>query len=128
MSGGTRSRAAFALAVLVHLVVLYWPASAAGPAGLVPGTDKLVHAAVFAAVAWTGLRAGLPVRWLVAALLGHAVLSEVVQGTLLAERDGDPGDALADAAGVLAAVLASPGSAASPYHSRGGPGQAREHR
>lgn len=128
MSGGPRARAAFAVAVLVQLVVLYWPASADGPAGVPPGTDKLVHAGVFAAVAWTGLRVGLPVRALVATLLGHAVLSEVVQGALLAERNGDPGDALADAAGVLAGMLAWRRSAASPYHSRGRPGQAREHR
>ncbi len=93
----------FAAAVLVQLGVLYAP-RAADPAPGLP-LDKVVHVALFAAVAWTGLRAGVPRRPLVALLLAHAVVSEVVQGTLLPHRSGDVRDALADAVGVLVGVL-----------------------
>jgi hypothetical protein len=107
-------RWAFALAVLVHLAVLYWPDPAAGPPTF-PGVDKAVHALVFGAVAWTGRAAGLPVRLLAAALLGHAVLSEVLQHAVLPERSGDPWDAVADVVGTLGGLLVplprSPGRA-----------------
>ena len=105
-SRGTGRRAAFAVALAVQLVLLYWP-RAVQPAGGFPW-DKLVHALAFGLVMWTGVRAGLPARpWLVVSL-AHAVVSEVLQGTLLPGRSGDPWDAVADAAGVLlaAALLA----------------------
>lgn len=101
-------RWAFALTVLVHLAVLYWPGPASAPAAL-PGADKLVHALVFAAVAWTGRAAGLPVRLLAAALLGHAVLSEVLQHAVLPARSGDPWDVVADVVGTLGGLLAPVG-------------------
>ncbi|WP_165865723.1 VanZ family protein [Vallicoccus soli] len=104
--GGTTAwRAALVVAVVVQLVVLYAP-SAGGAAG-VPHLDKLVHAAVFAAVAVTGRRAGLPAGPLLAVLLGHAVLSEVLQGALLPGRSGDPLDAVADAAGAVLGLRAA---------------------
>lgn len=99
-AGARLARWAFGLAVVVQLVALYWPRP------VEPGTtlpvDKLVHAAVFGAVLWTGGRAGVPVRPLVAVLAVHAAASEVVQGTLL-DRDGNVPDALADLAGLVVA-------------------------
>lgn len=105
MTGGRRARAAFGAAVVVQLAVLYWPRVVGGPES-VPHLDKAVHALVFAAVALTGVRAGLPVRPLVAVLAIHAGISEVVQGSLLAGRGADPWDCAADLAGTaLGAVL-----------------------
>jgi hypothetical protein len=94
----------FALAVAANLVLLYWPRTvgAGGP----PHLDKAVHLLAFAAVAWTGLRAGLPSAVLLPVLVVHAVSSELVQARLLSERSGDPADVLADCAGVLLGALA----------------------
>ena len=94
----TARRYAFAAAVAVQLVVLYWPREVS--TGGTPGVDKVVHAAIFGGVLWAGLRAGVPLRPLVAALVVHAVLSEAIQHWLLPGRDGDPFDALADLTGV----------------------------
>lgn len=90
---------AFAGAVAVNLAVVFAPQPDVPGQG-VPGLDKVVHVGVFAAVAVTGLRAGVPGRWLVPVLLTHAVTSEVIQARLLPDRSGDPWDALADAVGV----------------------------
>jgi hypothetical protein len=94
----TRAWALFAGALLVNLAVLFWPSGVGG--GGPEHVDKVVHAASFAALGWTGVRAGLPVATLVAALAAHAVTSEVVQATLLPDRSGDPWDVAADVAGV----------------------------
>ena len=98
---GRPGRWALVVAVGVQLAVLYWP-RVVDPAPGLP-LDKLVHAVVFGAVTWTGLRAGLPAVPLAAVLLVHAGLSEVLQATVLPGRTGDPWDAVADATGVLAA-------------------------
>jgi len=94
------------VAVLVQLAVLYWPRPP-DVGGGVPGLDLLVHLLVFGAVAYAGGRAGLAPGPLVAALLVHAVFSEVVQAYLVPERTGDWRDAVADAVGTLAGVLAA---------------------
>ncbi len=99
MSAPRRARALFAVAVLVHLAVVYAPSANAPGAGI-PHADKLVHMLIFAAVAWTGIRAGLPALPLGLALGAHAVASEVVQGALLPARSGDPWDTAADLVGV----------------------------
>ena len=93
-----RPRALFAGALLVNLVVLFWPSGVGG--GGPDHVDKLVHAASFAALAWTGMRAGLPAGLLLVALAAHAVTSEVVQATVLPDRSGDPWDVVADLVGV----------------------------
>ncbi|MGH8773726.1 MAG: hypothetical protein ACRDWI_00635 [Jiangellaceae bacterium] len=99
-----RARLLFCLAVLTQVAVLYAPGTGATPA--VSHLDKLVHAAVFAAVIWTGRRAGLPLPALVAIFAAHVVASEIVQHLLLDERGGDPADVLADLVGVgLGATL-----------------------
>jgi hypothetical protein len=94
----------FAVAVAVNLVLLFWPRAPGNPGGL--PLDKAVHLLSFASVAWSGARAGLAVRWLAAVLAVHAVTSELIQHTLLPGRSGDPGDVLADLAGVAGVVLA----------------------
>ena len=102
MTSGGRGRALLAVAVAVQLAVLYWPR--AGGGGL-PYVDKLVHVAIFAAVAWAGCRAGVPHRVLVPLLVAHAVVSEVVQDRLLAGRSGDPADVAADLVGTGLGLL-----------------------
>jgi hypothetical protein len=94
---------ALVAAVAVNLVVLYWP----GPVsdGGIPYVDKLVHVAIFAAVAVTGLRVRVRVAWLVGLLAVHAVSSELVQHWLLANRTGDPADVAADLVGVAVGVV-----------------------
>jgi hypothetical protein len=95
----TSDRVLLAVTVVVQLVVLYAPR--APSAASLPGLDKLVHIAVFGAVAWAAVRCGVPIWVVTVVLLTHAVLSEVLQHTLLAHRSGDPLDAVADATGVL---------------------------
>lgn len=91
--------ALFVLALVAQLVVLYLPSP---PSDLpqAPGLDKVLHAAVFLAPALLGVLAGLAPAWLGAALAAHAVASELIQHALLAERSGDPWDAVADLVGV----------------------------
>lgn len=102
-----RWRWPLALAVVVQVLVLYWPD--AGDLDGPPGLDKLVHAAVFAAVAATGRLAGVPLPLLAGALVAHAVVSETVQHLLLTGRSGDGWDVAADLVGTLAGlVLARP--------------------
>jgi VanZ family protein len=90
----------FAVAVAVNLIVVFWPSVPAGAPDLVPHADKLTHAAVFAAVAYAGRRARLPLVPLVLVLVVHAVASELVQQHLLPGRSGDLADSAADLAGV----------------------------
>jgi VanZ family protein len=93
---------AFALAVAVNLLVVFWPVAPAGVATIFPYADKVIHLAVFAAVAYTGRWARLPVVPLLLALAVHAVASEVVQDLLLPERTGDLADTVADLVGAAA--------------------------
>ncbi|MDN5751082.1 MAG: VanZ family protein [Pseudonocardia sp.] len=88
----------FVVAAMVSLAVLFTPASGV-PSGF-PGSDTLVHLAVFAALALTGRRAGLPHGALVTGLVAYAIGSEVLQGLLPIGRSADPRDALADAVGI----------------------------
>lgn len=100
-------RIAFVAAVVLQLYGVYAPREAGPHVGL-PQVDKIAHCFLFAAVAFTGWKAGVPVRWLLGALVANAVVSELVQHWVLPQRDGDPFDALADLAGVaLGAWLGS---------------------
>lgn len=115
--GGSAWRVALAVAVVVHLVVLYAPRSP-GTGGL-PMVDKVVHLAVFAAVAYTAVRAGLPWRPVLAALLAHAVVSELLQHVVLPGRSGDAYDAVADAAGAVLGTVAGSRALRRPARVRG---------
>lgn len=88
------------IAVLLHLAVLYAPRVPPPPGGGFSGMDKLGHVAIFALVAAVALWNGLPGRLVVPVLLGHAVLSELIQHVALTDRSGDPWDVLADVLGV----------------------------
>ena len=100
---------AFGLACVLNLYGLYAP-SEPGPDLSFSYADKVAHFATFASVAFTGAMVGVPVRWLAGILVLHAVSSEIVQGTLMAHREGDPFDVLADVTGVtVGLVLAAAG-------------------
>lgn len=90
-------RIPFAVAVVLSLLVLFTPES--GMPTAPPGTDKVIHLALFALLAVTGRWAGMRWRWLLAGLVGYAGVSEVLQATLPIGRDGDVWDALVDATG-----------------------------
>ncbi|MEU4294902.1 VanZ family protein [Kribbella sp. NPDC026596] len=92
-------RIAFVVAVALQLYGVYAPREA-GPHVGIPQVDKIAHFFLFAAVAFLGLKVGVPARWLLAALVANAIVSEIVQHYLLPQRDGDPFDALADLTGV----------------------------
>jgi VanZ family protein len=92
-------RIAFVAAVALQLYGVYSPREA-GPHVGIPQIDKIAHCFLFGAVAFTGLKIGLPARWLLGALAANAVVSELVQHWFLPQRDGDPLDVLADLVGV----------------------------
>lgn len=88
---------AFALSVGLSLVLLFSPQGVGEPAFV--HADKVVHYLLFALLAGT-------VRWrfggrerLLWAVFGYAILSEVIQATVLPGRSGDVVDVLADIAG-----------------------------
>jgi hypothetical protein len=97
--------ATFVVACLVNLVGVYAPSQPPASDLSIPYADKVGHLVIFAAVAWTGRGAGLPVRPLVGALVLHAVSSEVIQATFLDDRSGDVYDTVADLVGVAVGVL-----------------------
>ena len=96
---GALARGAFAAVVLVSLAVLFAPAS--GVPSAPAGVDKVVHLALFAALAASGRWAGVGARALAVLLLGYAAVSEVVQGLPAIGRSTSLADWLADAVGVL---------------------------
>ena len=92
-------RIGFVAACALQLYGVYAPREA-GPHVGIPQIDKIAHFFLFASVAFLGLKVGVPARWLLAALVANAIVSEIVQHYLLPQRDGDPFDALADLTGV----------------------------
>jgi hypothetical protein len=98
---GPLARGAFAVAVLVSLAVLFAPEDDVPFAP--PGVDKLVHAALFAALALTGRWAGIGRTALAPMLVLYAAVSEVVQGMI--GRDAAVGDWVADVVGLLLGLL-----------------------
>ena len=92
-------RIGFVAACALQLYGVYAPREA-GPHIGIPQVDKIAHFFLFASVAFLGLKVGVPARWLLAALVANAIVSEIVQHYLLPQRDGDPFDAIADLAGV----------------------------
>jgi VanZ family protein len=96
----------------VQLYALYAPRAPSEGSGW--GLDKIVHAALFAAVVWTGRRAGLPPVWLVLLCAVHGPVSELIQAHVLPHRDGTVGDALADLTGTAIGALLPIRRAAAP--------------
>jgi hypothetical protein len=62
---------------------------------------------LFAALAWTGRRAGLPVVGLAIGLVTYAVGSAVLQGALPIGRNPDPVDAMVDTVGIAVRLIAA---------------------
>lgn len=90
------------LALAAHLYGLYTPGEPSASEWF-PNSDKVLHFFGFAAPT---LLAMLVVRhwWPAVVFAANAVISEIVQGLFLPNRDGDVWDALADLAGVLVAT------------------------
>ena len=93
---------AFAVAVVVQTLALYWPRPPSVDTGL--PLDKVVHFGLFAIVTYAGVRAGLPRNLVAVAMLGQAVLSEAIQHFWLDQRGGDVWDLVADVLGIAAAL------------------------
>jgi VanZ family protein len=101
-------QAIFGVVMLLSAVILFWPTVPGPP--LFPYADKVIHFLLFAALAWTGARAGLPVVAVAIGLTAYASLSEVIQGALLPGRSGSWSDLAADLLGVaLGLIAARPG-------------------
>jgi hypothetical protein len=99
--GSSLSRAAFALATLITMVMLFAPSSDVpiGP----EGSDKLVHAAMFAALLLLGWYARIPLRFLAPILVAYGGIAEIIQGQI--GRDEDFWDWVSDSTGIVLAVL-----------------------
>lgn len=95
-------QACFLIVFLVSLGVLFTPAGAVPSAP--GGVDTVIHLALFAALAYTGLLAGLPRPVAVVALLGYAAASELIQTTAALNRSASTTDWLADALGIVVGV------------------------
>jgi VanZ family protein len=91
------------LALVVSVVLLFAPSGGGAPS--VPGLDKVVHAAIFLSLAGTARWRFGPHPRLLGAVVGYAVVSEVVQAALLSQRRGDPYDVVADVVGAVAGWL-----------------------
>ena len=97
-------RVPFACTVLLSLIMLFSPASRV-PSGI-ELNDKVVHATLFLALAFTGVVARLPLRALALGLVLYAGVSEGLQALLPIDRDGNVPDALADVIGVVVGLAA----------------------
>ncbi|TYP82680.1 VanZ family protein [Blastococcus xanthinilyticus] len=102
--GGRPARVAFAAVALLSLVVLFAPASGVPTAP--PGTDKVVHLLLFAALAASGRWAGLRAVPLGLGLTAYAALSEVIQGVTPLARSMSLADWAADTLGIALGLLA----------------------
>ena len=92
-------RVSFVAVSIISIFILFLPSDDV-PSGFPPGTDKLVHGLLFAALALTGRGAGLRSAWLLPILGGYAVTSEVIQSVPALGRSSDPLDVVADWVGV----------------------------
>jgi VanZ family protein len=99
----TLSRGVLAVTVLVSLAVLFAPGSDVPSAP--PGVDKLVHLALFLALALAGRWAGIRARPLAVLLVAYAALSEVVQALSDLQRSGSVLDWVADLIGAVLGLL-----------------------
>jgi hypothetical protein len=92
-------RVSFGVVAIISLFILFLPNDDV-PSGFPPGTDKLVHCSLFAALALTGRGAGLRSVWLLPILAGYAAASEIIQSVPALGRSSDLLDVVADWAGV----------------------------
>ncbi|QBJ95383.1 VanZ family protein [Rhodococcus sp. ABRD24] len=106
-----RRQVPLVIATVVVLLMLFSPGSTV-PSGP-ENSDKVTHALMFAALAFTSRYARIGVGWTATWLLAFAAVSEVLQGALPIQRSGSVWDAAADAVGIaiglmLARVFARP--------------------
>lgn len=92
----------FALVFVSSLAVLFSPAEAVPTAP--PGTDVVVHAVTFAALAYTALLAGLPLAAALVALPVYALGSELVQALPALGRSSSLLDLACDLVGAVAGL------------------------
>ena len=97
-------RLAFGVALAVQLIAVYAPDGPSGPE--VNGLDKVIHVLIFAVPALAALMVGIRARWALGILAAHAPVSELIQHVVLAHRDGDVFDVMADLGGVVLGGLA----------------------
>ncbi len=119
MSRRTPWRLAFAIALGVQLLALYWPRVEI--TGLPQDSDKVVHLVLFGVPAYLGVVA-LERRWwwVALALALHAPVSELLQGSLLPWRSATAADAVANLAGVVLGVVLARLTRRSSTHARRG--------
>jgi hypothetical protein len=91
-------------ALALQMLVLYAPSAPDVGDSALP-LDKVVHAAVFALATYALAAAGVSLGWVVGLMSAHAVVSELVQHRVLADRAGEPADVAADLVGVAIGVL-----------------------
>ncbi len=91
-------------ALALQMLVLYAPSTPDLGESALP-VDKVVHAAVFALATYTLAAVEVPLGWVVGLMSAHAVVSELIQHRLLADRAGDPADVAADLMGIAIGVL-----------------------
>lgn len=96
-------RLPFWIALAVVSVLLLTPGTAVPVEP--PGSDKVMHALLFAALALTGRVGRFPLPSLGIGLIAYAVATETLQGLLPINRYGDPLDVLADSVGVLIGLI-----------------------
>lgn len=89
----------FVIALALSGLVLFTPGAQVPDAPF--GVDKLVHAGVFALLAFTGRTARIPERALALALAAYALGSEIAQQVLPIDRDFALGDLAADLVGIV---------------------------
>ena len=87
-----------AAALVVQCIGLYGPPGPPSPSG-VP-LDKINHIVGFAVPVALFLLARVDWRIVIGLAVVQAILSELVQGLLLADRSGDPLDLVADVVGI----------------------------
>ncbi|GGM37034.1 hypothetical protein GCM10012275_05210 [Longimycelium tulufanense] len=95
----------FAVVMLLSVPILFSPASAVPTAP--PGTDKIVHFGLFAALAVSGLWARSPRLPLAIGLAAYAVGSEILQVTLPLRRSFSLADIAADLFGAAVVFVGS---------------------
>jgi VanZ family protein len=99
-TGGLRRRPLLlaAIAFLAQCLALYLPRVPSSGSDL--PLDKVAHVVMFAVVTGLAVWAGIPWKWVVAVMVMQAIISELVQGYLLAGRGSDPWDFVADLIGI----------------------------
>ncbi len=94
--------AALAALVVFQIYALY--IAVPSPEQQIPYVDKFVHIAMFATPA--AVAAAMRLRWVIAALVLHAIVSEPLQAALTTYRTVDFWDMVADLLGIVMGVAA----------------------